>query len=292
MDYTNYDPWCIEPNGKGLNNPVENRFKYQSKESLSLFSLGGINDFGARYYDKTIGRWWGVDPLAEKMPNVNLYCLSFNNPINFLDPDGNKPIPMKQILYSLRAVSHLSTFETAWQNSKHGTEVVSEWAFTITMSKDKKYYYGRNLHTDGKNGSVSQDLNIPNDNTLVGIAHTHPYSKSEGAELGVGFSAADISNMRDKASEGGYFSIVEAGTKRYAIVISDPEKAIEFFKQYSKEMIAFIHKSELYDEKNASLSFAEKIVKAILKVVGNSSESGVTVFVTTDKNKKIYKPLE
>jgi RHS repeat-associated protein len=88
VESTNYDPFGIELNGTGTTNSVENRFKYQDKESLTLFGLSGINDFGARYYDKTIGRWWGVDALAEKRFNLTPYHYVSNNPINRIDLFG------------------------------------------------------------------------------------------------------------------------------------------------------------------------------------------------------------
>ncbi|WP_026998129.1 hypothetical protein [Flectobacillus major] len=43
VESTNYDPFGIELNGTGTANSVENRFKYQDKESLMLFGLSGIN---------------------------------------------------------------------------------------------------------------------------------------------------------------------------------------------------------------------------------------------------------
>jgi RHS repeat-associated protein len=91
VESTNYDPFGIELNGTGTTNSVENRFKYQDKESLTLFGLSGINDFGARYYDKTIGRWWGVDALADMMPDWSPYNYVFNNPVQFIDPFGLSP---------------------------------------------------------------------------------------------------------------------------------------------------------------------------------------------------------
>jgi len=47
-----------------------------------------VIDYGARFYDPTIGRFMSVDPLADLAPDWNPYRYGFNNPIKYLDPDG------------------------------------------------------------------------------------------------------------------------------------------------------------------------------------------------------------
>ena len=65
-------------------------YKYNGKE---LETKKGLNwyDYGARHYDAALGRWFVVDPLTEKMYpwSPDVYC--FNNPIKYVDEDGELP---------------------------------------------------------------------------------------------------------------------------------------------------------------------------------------------------------
>lgn len=66
----------------------QNLYLYSGKEfqDATLYgTLLGLYDFGARYYDPILGRWFNVDP-ALQLANPYLYCS--NNPAMFIDPDG------------------------------------------------------------------------------------------------------------------------------------------------------------------------------------------------------------
>jgi hypothetical protein len=48
----------------------------------------GFGDYG---YDSRLGRRWTVDKMGGRMPGWSLYAFSLDNPILFVDPDGELP---------------------------------------------------------------------------------------------------------------------------------------------------------------------------------------------------------
>ena len=48
-------------------------------------------DFGARIYDPRLGRWLSTDPREGDLPSWSTYAYGLDNPIVFIDPDGQFP---------------------------------------------------------------------------------------------------------------------------------------------------------------------------------------------------------
>ena len=64
-----------------------NRFKYNGKEEQVTGGLGYL-DYGMRMGDLALGRWFSTDPLSENYLSQSPYHFSGNNPVVYVDQDG------------------------------------------------------------------------------------------------------------------------------------------------------------------------------------------------------------
>jgi RHS repeat-associated protein len=71
---------------------VENKYKFGDKElqSKEFTDNSGLElyDFGSRMQDPQIGRWHSIDPMSGKWDSYSPYNYALNNPIVFVDPNG------------------------------------------------------------------------------------------------------------------------------------------------------------------------------------------------------------
>ncbi|MCC5922121.1 MAG: hypothetical protein JJU23_15705, partial [Cyclobacteriaceae bacterium] len=71
--------------------------------------------FHARQYAPALGRFWSVDPEAARMPSWSPYTFVFNNPLNFIDPDGRIPYPI-----TIRSFAPFKTFGFGFHGDNRG----------------------------------------------------------------------------------------------------------------------------------------------------------------------------
>jgi len=87
-----YYPFGLKTSDGALQAAASNVHLYNGKELQDELGLGWY-DYGARMMNPTIGRWNGVDALAEDPNQIDKspYAYTWNHPTNLTDPDGNCP---------------------------------------------------------------------------------------------------------------------------------------------------------------------------------------------------------
>ncbi|WP_374172802.1 DUF6443 domain-containing protein [Flavobacterium tructae] len=93
LDENHFYPFGLKQTGYG--SPIVNsnyKYNYNGKEFQDELGLN-MYDFQARNYDPSLGRWMNIDPASEYLYEFSPYTYAFNDPINFVDNDGEFPGP-------------------------------------------------------------------------------------------------------------------------------------------------------------------------------------------------------
>ena len=85
FDYTPFGVQIVD--SQMPTNSTEYRFSGKELQNISDYE---IYDFGARRYFPKYAIWSSVDPLSETYYPITPYAYCANNPIRYIDPDGNK----------------------------------------------------------------------------------------------------------------------------------------------------------------------------------------------------------
>jgi RHS repeat-associated protein len=87
QEESHYYPFGLLMEGNSAAPASSNAYKYNGKELNTDLGLN-LSDYGARWYDAALGRWWSVDPMGEAYASSSGYNYVLNNPLIFVDPDG------------------------------------------------------------------------------------------------------------------------------------------------------------------------------------------------------------
>ncbi|MEL7421513.1 MAG: RHS repeat-associated core domain-containing protein [Bacteroidota bacterium] len=93
----NYYPFGMAMEGPWVQHSGEKvRYQYNGKE---LNEDIGLYEYGFRWYDPGIGRFTGVDPIAERFAHVSVYNYAENSPIGNIDLHGLQAIPTQVVTW-------------------------------------------------------------------------------------------------------------------------------------------------------------------------------------------------
>jgi len=88
VSYSNYYAFGgLEPTRYYSSNSYRYGFNGKEKDD-NILGDGTFTNYGAREYDNRIGRWFTIDPSADKYPRLSPYVFALNTPTLLIDPDG------------------------------------------------------------------------------------------------------------------------------------------------------------------------------------------------------------
>jgi RHS repeat-associated protein len=116
--------------GYATGDSVRQKFTQKERDTET-----GLDYFGARYYSNSQGRFTSSDPIAlnsERLQNpqlINLYTYAGNNPLKFVDPNGEDKVTVKSRTY---------TFEIEKKGKKFSQHVIVTVKETTAIRTDNQ----------------------------------------------------------------------------------------------------------------------------------------------------------
>ncbi len=129
----NYYPFgLLHQESDNVIHPLASAFKYGygGKELQEEQAIGWL-DFGSRNYDAELGRWFNIDPQAERYDDMSPYAAMGNNPIFYSDPNGEELLSAILVGAAIGAATAAVTYSVPalitnnWNIGDFGTSVLA-----------------------------------------------------------------------------------------------------------------------------------------------------------------------
>lgn len=190
------------------------KYKYNGKELVG--SLGWY-DYGARYYNPTLGIFHSIDRFAEKFPWQSPYIYASNNPIRFIDINGdstrvyvfdqaNRPADNGTSGTSYTAEIYVYDDQTYDLNGPYsGSSYPNSISNTNNSTKSNTANEGEHKYNNrsGHKGGTKQGLNLVNNSDQRKTPGTNPNGDDVMMQyVNVHSGASNKGNYSSRGSEG------------------------------------------------------------------------------------------
>ena len=140
IEYVPFGEVFIEERNNTWNTP----YLFNAKE---LDEETGMYYYGARYYEPRLSLWISCDPKQGKYPYFTTYCYALNNPIKFVDPDGEDVFVSVGGTPVGTTTINLSSSPELKKNRIKGVKTMEVPVYKVTVSNESgstnTYYYTR-----------------------------------------------------------------------------------------------------------------------------------------------------
>jgi RHS repeat-associated protein len=173
-----YYPFGLNMEGNWNGVGGANKYQYNGKEWNDDFGLNW-NDYGARWYDPAVARWWAVDPLSILRNNVSPYQYVQNNPVKMIDPTGMLDEiggHSKSDTERARRSAQISKDERRFYlTSGAGNKGKDDWIGRKTSTGDTQYQYvdEKGLSLEDARKKYGSDVSVVRENG-------HTFSSASG----------------------------------------------------------------------------------------------------------------
>ncbi|WKZ76255.1 MAG: RHS repeat-associated core domain-containing protein [Vicingaceae bacterium] len=242
-------------------------------------------DFGARMYDARLGRFLSVDPQTSKLPNWSPYAAFANNPIYFIDPDGE--LPIVPILLAAWAVTELAL--SAYDAYETGKTLMDPNATTGQKFTQAGLFAVGLLAPGGGYGTMGKAALSKIDNALV-------LAKSSKSYRGLKPSVSKLTNFFEnttasKIAERGdnFIGFGDDGVRK-ALGMKSTDKAADFLSVSQSGKFNIAESKAAFGSAGAEIGDAmnqlQSTFNALKKNLPNAELGNVQIFLPKGANLK------